>query len=165
MANLEGQETNTQAPKSSNKATYIILAVVLVVAVVLLWKSQKSWKSQSGDFGKQDQKQSAEEQKPKIPENLILGEEIKRHVALDYPDPSKVNFKQYTTSKTKIELIKYYTEQFSKDGWKINLSKQGSETVYSIIAENKDQGLIVNVILNKFSNGDSILVAVTYREL
>ncbi len=148
---------DTEVKTKNNKVVVVVVAVLaIVLAYVYIYKPATEQEQES---------QQIQTQKPEIPKELILGQKIEQQVALSFPDPEKVNFAQFTTTKPKEELVKFYTGQFSKDGWKINLSKQGSETVYSIIAENQNQGLIVNVILNKNPNSDTTSVAITYKKL
>lgn len=176
MDTPEGQETNTQPPKSSNKATYIILALVLVVAVVLLWKSQV-------DKGTQTDGQKQEQADPRtikpanavsVPESYILSDQFKKTYSTMMQTPTGLQPAKhptettiFTSSKTKEELLVFYKQQLIQDGYKI-VNENGTladNNRYSIVALNYDSNRTVSiVILPRTGNPNISQVAISYRE-
>ena len=152
--------------KSKNKEVWFIVVVLLAIAVVVFIYWRQPQKIQ------QTENQS---QKPEIPKELILGQEINSQVALDFPDPNKVNFVQYRTTQTLKDLVTFYSKAFSENGWFISENGNVKQGLYNIIAENKQSGILANITMLLPSNTqkkeqslggeiNSILVAITFRK-
>lgn len=170
------EETNitNEPPQSSNKAVKVILALVLIMAAVLLWKSQND-KTVKED-GKKPEQVDPRTIKPanavSVPDSYVLSDQFKKSYSTtiqtptgakqtDYPTEST----QFTSNKSKEELISYYHNQLIKDGWTI-ISETGDKAgadKYIIVAGDYTNNFSMNVFIFPLqTSGNSVILS--YRQ-
>ncbi len=126
--------------KKDYRVNFIIISISIILAFVIFFRSPLL-NIISGT--------------PKVivPKEFILGDVIdSSSIKSNMPDPSKTDVVQYRTDRSPSELLSYYDDSLSKNGWKITSFTSLAVSPYQIVAENSNTKLRASIIIGDIQN-------------